>query len=254
MNRSSIVLILFLLLLPPALLDNHQAASSPLSAVQESDSVGFSYQGGTEWSGPLPIDQTAITARDGETGLQAMLPEAEALVTLQDGAAEVYRDGDLLWTSDPSWDVRRAVAADLDNDGLLEVALVLWKPFHREPAILYETFGFPCLWEEGSLRNHLFIYGWRNGAWQHLWCSSPVGDPILELAASDVDGDGANELVVLEGSYDAPDSAARHVTVWRWHGWGFILQWRSPVGAWDHLMLQDVTEDGVIDILVNQPN
>jgi hypothetical protein len=254
MNRSSIALVLFLLLLPPALLENHRAASRLPAAVAEPGWAAFFYDGGREWSGPVPIDQTAITALHGETGLQAMLVEADVLVTLQDGAAHAYRDGDLLWTSDTSWDVRRVVAADVNNDGLQEVALVLWKPFHREPAVLYETFGFPCLWEEGTLRNHLFIYGWRNSAWQHLWCSSPVGDPILDLAASDVDDDGANELVVLEGSYDAPDAAARHVSVWRWQGWGFILQWRSPVGAWDQLTLQDVTDDGVIDILVKEPN
>jgi hypothetical protein len=130
------------------------------------------------------------------------------------------------------------------------VAFVLWKPFRLEPAIIYDTFKFPSLWEEGSLRNHLFIYGWRDGAWRHLWCSSPVADPIVELAAADVDGDGASELVVLEGSYEMPDAPASHVSVWRWSGWGFTLQWRSPGGLWDHLVLRDVTDDGVIDILV----
>jgi hypothetical protein len=150
--------------------------------------------------------------------------------------------------------VRQLLVADVNKDGKQEAAFVLWKPFRLEPEIIYDTFGFPSLWEEGSLRNHLFIYGWRDAAWQHLWCSSPVADPILQLDAADVDGDGDNELVVLEGSYDAPDAAARHVTVWQWNGWGFTLQWRSPRGVWEHLMLQDVTDDGVLDILVKEPS
>jgi hypothetical protein len=253
MNRSSIALILFLLLLPPALLENRQAASSPLAAVQESDWVAFSYQGGTQWSGPVPIDQAVDTALHGETRPQAMLAEADALVTLQDGVVQVSRGSDLLWSSDPSWDVRRVMAADLDNDGLLEVALVIWKSFSREPDVFYDTFGFLSPWEEGSLRNQLFLYGWRDGAWKPLWCSSPLADPIGELAVGDVDADGKNELVVLEGSYtDTPDQAIGHVAVWRWNGWGFTLQWRGTDGAYEHLTLRDVTGDGMVEILLRE--
>jgi hypothetical protein len=177
------------------------------------------------------------------------LDEGQTIV-LDRGALTVLHHGEEVWSSDPSWDVRQLLLADVNNDGQQEVAFVLWKPFRLEPAIIYDTFKFPSLWEEGSLRNHLFIYGWRDSAWRHLWCSSPVADPIVELAAADVDGDGASELVVLEGSYEMPDAPASHVSVWRWSGWGFTLQWRSPGGLWDHLVLRDVTDDGVIDILV----
>jgi hypothetical protein len=254
MNRSSIALVLFVLLLPPALLESHQTASSPPTAVAEPGWVAFSWDGGTEWSGPAPIDEQVVIAPSRATDQEIALGSDDSVITLQDGVVQVHRGGSLVWRSDPSWDVRQIMAADVNNDGLPEVALVLWKIFHREPAIIYETFGFPSLWEEGSLRNHLFFYGWRNAAWQHLWYSSPVADPILVLAASDVDGDRANELVVLEGSYDAPDAGVRHVSVWRWNGWGFTLEWRSPGGVGDHLMLQDVTDDGVFDILVKEPN
>jgi hypothetical protein len=145
------------------------------------------------------------------------------------------------------------VAADLDNDGLLELGLVLWKPFSREPDVVYHTFGFPSPWEEGSLLNHLFLYGWRDNEWAPLWCSSPLADPISELAVGDVDDDGNNELVVLEGNYaQLLHQAADHVAVWRWNGWGFGLQWRGPGGTYEHLTLQDVTGDGIPEILVQE--
>jgi hypothetical protein len=184
----------------------------------------------------------------------SVLLDEQTTIVLAGGSLTVVHQGQEVWSSDPSWDVRQLLVADVNNDGEQEVALVLWKPFRLEPAILYDTFGVPSLWEEGSLRNHLFVYGWRDAAWQHLWCSSPVADPIEQVVAGDVDGDGANELVVLEGSYDAPDTAVRHVSVWRWNGWGFTLQWRSPPGVWERLVLQDITDDDVLDILVQEPS
>jgi hypothetical protein len=211
--------------------------------------VAFSCQGGVEGCQPASVSQQVEVASPRGRPQEMTLDEGQTIV-LDRGALTVLHHGEEVWSSDPSWDVRQLLLADVNNDGQQEVAFVLWKPFRLEPAIIYDTFKFPSLWEGGSLRNHLFIYGWRDGAWRHLWCSSPVADPIVELAAADVDGDGASELVVLEGSYEMPDAPASHVSVWRWSGWGFTLQWRSPGGLWDHLVLRDVTDDGVIDILV----
>jgi hypothetical protein len=228
------------------------AFSSPRALAPEPRWVAFSFRGGEEGYGPLSVDPLIEVASPHATPRGAALLDEGTTIVLKDGTLSVVHQGQEIWSSDPSWDVRQLLVADVNNDGTQEVAFVLWKPFRLEPAIFYDTFGFPSLWEEGSLRNHLFIYGWREAAWQHLWCSSPVADPIVEVAAGDVDGDGSNELVVLEGGYDAPDAPARHVSVWRWNGWGFTLQWRSPGGVWEHLMLQDVTGDGALDILVKE--
>ena len=230
------------------------AFSSPRALAPQPRWVAFSFRAGEEGYGPVSIDPLIQVAAQGATLQDSVLLDEQTTIALKEGSLTVMHGGQEVWSSDPSWDVRQLLVADVNNDHTQEVAFVLWKPFRLEPALIYETFGFPSLWEEGSLRNHLFLYGWRNGAWQHLWCSSPVADPILQLDAADVDGDGDNELVVLEGSYDAPDAAARHLSVWRWNGWGFTLQWRSPRGVWEHLMLQDVTDDGVLDILVKEPS
>ena len=230
------------------------AFSSPEALAPEPRWVVFSYAGGEEGYAPVSIDESVEGAAQGAPLQDAVLLDEQTTIVLKEGILSVVHQDQEIWRSDPSWDVRQLLVADVNNDGQQEAAFVLWKPFRLEPAILYDTFGFPSLWEEGSVRNHIFLYGWRNGTWQHLWCSSPVADPILELAAADVDGNGANELVVLEGSYDAPDAAARHVSVWRWNGWGFTLQWRSPGGVWDQLVLQEITDDGVLDILVKEPS
>lgn len=185
---------------------------------------------------------------------EAILDDGQTCLLLQEGLLYVYLGGHLAWTSDPAWDVRQFVVADVDNDGEQEAAVVLWKPFRREPDIFYDTFGFPSPWEEGSQRNHLFIYGWREDEWKPLWCSSPIADPIVELAVGDVDGDGANELVVLEGSYvDTLHEPARHVAVWRWNGWGFALQSRSPAGRYENLSLSHADSDHILDVVTDQP-
>jgi hypothetical protein len=190
----------------------------------------------------------------GESHQEAGLDEVRIRLLVQEGVLYVYRDSNIVWTSDLTWNVRQFVVADVDNDGEQEVAVVLWKPFRREPHIVYDTYGFPSPWEEGIQRNHLFVYGWRDDEWKPLWFSSPIPDPIFELAVEDVDGDQANELVVLEGSYDdTPDAPGRHVAVWRWNGWGFVLERRSPAGRYESLSSSYADSDGILEIVTDQP-
>jgi hypothetical protein len=212
--------------------------------------LAFSFQGDTEGYVVTSIDQPFEPATVRPIQVHTSVLDEHTSLLLDGGSLAVVHRGQELWRSDPSWDVRELLAADLNSDGDQEVAYAVWKPFHPDPPIFYDVFGFPAAWEEGSLRNHLFIYEWRDDAWRPLWCSSPLADPIVSMAVGDVDGDGANELVVLEGSYDAPDAPTRHVGVRRWNGWGFTLQWRSPAGAYAHLQLHDITGDGGPDILV----
>jgi hypothetical protein len=81
-------------------------------------------------------------------------------------------------------------------------------------------------------RSQPFVVGYRRGAYRLLWAGSAVADPIREVELGDVDVDGVQEMVVLEERGDA-----QAVTVWRWHGWGFSLSWRSPPGRYRDLAL-----------------
>lgn len=136
-------------------------------------------------------------------------------VQLVDEQVAVYRDGVEVWRGLPEWRVQDLALGDPDDDGRAEILLALLKPDAA-----------------GRLRSHPFIVGYRQGAYRVLWGGSAVADPIRELELGDVDGDGVQELVVLEERDNA-----RAVTVWRWHGWGFSLAWRSPPGRYRDLAL-----------------
>ena len=143
------------------------------------------------------------------------LPEQVQLLREQ---VAVYSDGTEIWRGLPEWCVADVALGDPNDDGRSEMLIVLYK-----------------LDSAGTLRSHPFVVGYRGGIYRILWGGSAVADPIRELELGDVDGDGVQELIVLEEQHEAPGQAA--LAVWRWHGWGFSLLWRSPPGRYSNLAL-----------------
>jgi poly-gamma-glutamate capsule biosynthesis protein CapA/YwtB (metallophosphatase superfamily) len=180
---------------------------------------------------------------DGETCRPADVPQtpyrgpfrAGAIDLTGDGVLEqvrrageqviVYRDGIEVWRGLPEWRVVDLALGDPNDDGRGEILLALWKP--DAAGVLHGS-------AELVEVSHPFLVGYRGGTYRVLWGGSAVADPIHEVELGDVDGDGVQELVVLEGQGDGLNRA---VSVWRWHGWGFSLVWRSPPGHYRDLML-----------------
>jgi len=177
--------------------------------------------------GSLPHDQ-ATTDLDGDG-----LPER---LELQGHELRLYSKSHEVWRSDPAWDITQAILADADNDGRIEIVFVLWKPFVPWPIDRFYNTSSPIAENQDAagLSSHLFLYHWDGERCRPAWCSSALADPIREFAIRDEDGNGKNELIVLEGivlegSYADPHHApARYTTLWCWNGWGFSLVERSP--------------------------
>jgi hypothetical protein len=76
---------------------------------------------------------------------------------------------------------------------------------------------------------HLILIGWQRGTYRELWAGSALADPLQSFLASDLDGDGRQELLALESRYTDPSAAsARALTTWEWNGFGFTLLARQP--------------------------
>lgn len=121
---------------------------------------------------------------------------------------------------------------DPNDDGRNELLIIFYRPDVN-----------------GVLQSHPFIIGFRGGTYRTLWGGSAASDPILEVELGDLDGDGSQEMVVLEGQGEQGQSA---VSVWRWHGWGFSLLWRSAVDIYRDITLVEAPESGIQLIQVNR--
>lgn len=139
---------------------------------------------------------------------------AVEVFTLRDGRLTVKTAGTPVWETPDTWWVDDFILGDANNDGIADLCLTVWK-----------SGGFgPCrpFWvteDDPRVRNHLFIFDLVNGVIKPVWQSSNLDCPNYEIELVDVDGDGQNELLVVEGDYDEPD--IRRVGVWKWNDWGF---------------------------------
>ena len=52
-----------------------------------------------------------------------------------------------------------------------------------------------------------------------LWQSSHLARPNHTAFIAQIDGDGENHLVVVQGDYEDPEWG--EIAFWKWNGWGF---------------------------------
>ena len=193
------------------------SASALLARILPEDRLGFACSA----EACEPVDVPAET-RSGILGSGAIdltgdgVPE---IIRRQGQAAEILQGDRIAWRSPQEWHVRDLALGDPNHDGRFEALMAVDKA-------------------EGT--SQPFVVGYRGGSYHDLWGGSPVHAPILEVELGDLDGDGLEELAAIEA---APDGSPRYLTVWRWHGWGFSLVWRSPPGEYRDLILSPAEND-----------
>jgi len=146
---------------------------------------------------------------------------------LEDGVLAVENDFGLAWQSDDSWWIDDFAIADSNNDGEPEVNMSVWRPGNYGPIM-------PRWVEENdmSIKNHFFVFHFNNGEMTPLWQSSNLDAPNCSFKIFDIDEDGANELVVIEGDYaDGVECVGEYAAVWEWKEWGFYNDWRGERGV-----------------------
>lgn len=192
-----------------------EAASALLARILPPARIGFTCDGNTCRTIEVPQGKRSGLFWSGAVDLTGDGPPE--IVRRQGQVVVVYQQGQLAWRSPPEWHVLDLALGDPNEDGRYELLLVLEKTDLA-----------------GNRTTHPFVIGYRGGIYRQLWGGSPVADRLYEVELADLDGDGVTELVMVEAS---EDGAARCLTLWRWHGWGFNLVWRSPLGNYRDLIV-----------------
>jgi hypothetical protein len=168
-------------------------------------------------------------ARVSATGAQAADLDGDGIpeqVVLREGSAEIRTGVSRMWLSPPAWQVSQAAIADLNRDRRPELAFLVWRTFQPWPIDRNLVYGgrIQDFHNSAGQSCHVILIGWDGDVYRELWAGSAMADPFLSITAADLDGDGRQELVALEGSYaDPTGDPARALTAWEWNGFGFSL-------------------------------
>lgn len=229
-KRNKIILI-FAILFAVVLIGSLSFARLPISARQ----LGFVCDSRACRPTVVPEGVSGMSFSEGAIDLTG--DGLLEIIRLENGRLLVFQDKEEIWKSDPSWQVADAALGDPNGDGRNDILVALWKPD-----------------QEGNLTSHPFIVAYRGGRVKTIWGGSAVAQGIHELMLADVDGDGVQELIVLESAWpgEGPEALLRTLSVWDWHGWGFILRWRGEPGRYHNLGFAPHPTDGgtiIIEVL-----
>jgi hypothetical protein len=167
-------------------------------------------------SGTVPVDPVTQADFNGD-GITESL-------SVTDGNATIISGGRIVWQSPQAWTVIQAEITDLNHDNIPEATLLVWRPFRPWPVDRWLPYGgrIADFHDADGNSCHIILIGWRGHEYGELWAGSALAEPIKSFSAVDLNGDGLQELVTLEGTYAASRSApARALKVWEWNGFGF---------------------------------
>jgi len=181
---------------------------------------------------PKRSNHLAADLRGDDKPLWATLTkDGEVKVRLEDS-----EKAQVVWENEADdWQITRIAVGDPNDDGRSEFVFLLWKP---DPNL------------GGQLHSHPFLMGWRGGYYRIIWGGSATTIPIQDLDTADLDGDGRQELVILEGG-QKPNDPPEMLSLWHWHGWGFQREWSTSLKKQQtQLFLQDIDNDGLSEIVL----
>jgi hypothetical protein len=165
---------------------------------------------------------------------------------LKNGRLTITENKKTIWQSQNDWWIDDFALADSNNDGIIDINLSLWKPGSfgtSKPFWIKEN--------DLSVKNHFFILNFSDGAIKQVWGSSNLAKPNCEFKIADVDNNGKNDLVVIEGDYSQKTKGAgNYIAVWKWNDWGFLNEWRSEKGNFANLEIEKIDKKNhiVVDV------
>lgn len=154
--------------------------------------------------------------------------------SLKKGRLTISKGLKTIWKSPSDWQIDSYFIADSTNDGNININLSLWKPgsFGTSKPFWVEK-------NDMSIKNHFFVYSLVDNEIKMEWGSSNLAKPNCEFQLADIDEDGKNDLIVIEGEYqDNASCSGEYIAVWKWGQWGFVNEWRSEKGNYKNLRIE----------------
>ncbi len=152
-------------------------------------------------------------------------------IVVKEGRLQIINKTDqfqekVTWSTPTAWQVWQAEIADLNNDGVREVVLLVWRPFSPWPIdrIIPNGGRITENHDNENMSCYIILVGWKKGAYHEVWAGSALVQPILSFTIGDINDDEKQELVAMEGDYSKKGKeAGKAVSVWSWNGFGFSL-------------------------------
>jgi len=156
------------------------------------------------------------------------------IYSLENGLLAITENLKIVWQSPDDWWIDDFILADSNNDGISDINLSLWKTGDfgsSKPFWVKEN--------DMSVKNHFFVFDFIGDTMKQIWGSSNLGEPNCEFQIADIDNDGKNDLIVIEGDYSQkPKCNGNYIAVWKWNDWGFSNEWRSEKGIFSNLEIK----------------
>jgi hypothetical protein len=152
------------------------------------------------------------------------------------------------WLS-PTGDVVASRLGDVTGDGQSEWIVLVWRAWQDWPIQRWVRAPSPIsgFRDAHGLSCSIVVVDPEQGV--ERWAGSPLPVSLVAMQLGDVDGDGRDEIVALEGDYrDGREGPAHHLVVWSWREFGFGLDWRSQLMSVRELRLLAGTAGGILAI------
>lgn len=166
----------------------------------------------------------------------------QEIYLLENGKLTIMENPKMIWQSPDDWWIDNFFLSDSNNDGVLDINLSLWKSGNfgtSKPFWIQEN--------DMGVKNHFFIYDLVDGTIKSIWGSSNLSAPNCDFKFADINEDGENELITIEGDYkQKTPCAGNYVAVWKWNGWGFSNEWRSEPGNFSNLEIEKIDKKNYI--------
>ncbi|MCL4561372.1 MAG: hypothetical protein M1281_12240 [Chloroflexi bacterium] len=173
---------------------------------------------------------------------------------LSNSKLAIKRGAATLWQSPDTWEVTQARLADLNRDGLLEAALLVWRPFKPWPIDRYIPHpGRIDSFHDAQGRScQIVLIGGSHGSYHEVWAGSALAEPVSDFTAADLNGDRFPELVTLDRRYeDTPSARSRSLSIWEWNGFGFSLLDRTE-GRFTSVRVVQIPGESAILLIVGE--